>query len=122
MRTGAAFSMTLSTSSTRGRSSIGGAFTGSSLAFWHRSHCVSLQGGYVGLIQTGGVSGELLLLFLFEVSVVHVKHKPGMETSTIVSVEHLVPFMNGTMLVQRELSLLSQYLLVWKFLRRGEIP
>lgn len=40
----------------------------------------------------------------------------------IVSVEHLVPFVSATMLVQQELPLLSQYLLVWKFLRRGKIP
>ena len=48
----------------------------------------------------GGVSGELLLLCLSEMSVVHVKHKPCMETLTIVSVEHLLPFMNATVLVQ----------------------
>lgn len=55
----------------------------------------------------GAVSGELLLLFLFEMSVVHVKPKPCMETLMMVSVEHLVPFMNATMLVQQELSLKS---------------
>lgn len=55
----------------------------------------------------GAVSGELLLLFLFEMSVVHVKPKPYMEILMMVSVEHLVPFMNATMLVQQELSLKS---------------
>ena len=41
------------------------------------------SGGYMGLIQRD-LSGELLLLFLFEMS----------------PVEHLVPFMNAPRLVQ----------------------
>lgn len=61
-------------------------------------------------------------MVLPEVSVVHVEHKLCMETLAMVSAERVVPFVNTALLVQRELSLLSQYLLVWKFLRRGKIP
>lgn len=48
-------------------------------------------------------------LLSFGMSVVHVKHKACKETSTIIVVKHLVPSMNSTVLVQGELSLLSQF-------------
>lgn len=108
MRMEAAFSMMLSTSSTRGRSNTGGACTGNSLASWHQSHCLSLQGGYTALIRRGRIWRAAALVSLW-MSVVHVKPKPCMETLMMVSVEHLVPFMNPTMLVQQELSLKSVF-------------
>lgn len=48
-------------------------------------------------------------LLSFGMSVVHFKHKACKETSTIIVVKHLVPSMNSTVLVQGELSLLSQF-------------
>lgn len=41
--------------------------------------------------------------------VVHVKHKACKETSAVIVVKHLVPFMNSTTLVRGELSLFSQF-------------
>ena len=104
----------------RGRSSAGGACTGSSLVFWHQARCAPLR-GWTLVSFHGGASGETLLSVLSEESVVCVTHKPRVDTATIVSVEHLLPSMNATVLVQREPSLQSQCLLVGKFLRRGKV-
>lgn len=95
----AAFSTALS-SGTRGRSSAGGAWAGSRVVLQHQAHCAAALWARTLVPSRGGASGELLLFFLFEPCVVHVKHRACMETLTVVSASRPVPFMNDTVLSQ----------------------